>query len=260
MPRLVASDVDGTLLDNQGRLSRRTIAAVRALTDTGLVFVLVTARPPRWMHDLTEVVSDHGVALCSNGAFVYDVARGVVMSERTLARHSVLELVTALRREVPGIGFAVESANGFAREPSYADVHPRPPGTRTADVEELLDDLPGKLLARAPDLDGEQFLKTVTDVVGDAAVVAYSGASGLAEISAAGVTKAAVLAEWAAERDVAADQVWAFGDMPNDLPMLEWAGTAFAVGNAHRDVVAAASYVVGDNDHDGVAEVLELIV
>ncbi len=90
--------------------------------------------------------------------------------------------------------------------------------------------------------------------------MAYSGAGGLAEISAPGVTKAAALESFCADLGVGAQDVWAFGDMPNDLPMIVWAGTSFAVANAHPDVLAAADHVCASNDEDGVAQVLEGLV
>ncbi len=104
------------------------------------------------------------------------------------------------------------------------------------------------------------FLSAVVETVGERAIVAYSGSSGLAEMSAPGVTKAAVLADWCADWGISAGDVVAFGDMPNDLPMLTWAGTSYAVANAHPDVVAAASHTCPSNDEDGVASVLEAIV
>ncbi len=257
-PALIATDLDGTLLRSDGTLSPRSVAALRRAQDRGIEVVVATARPPRWMHDLIEAVGDHGIAICSNGAYVYDVGRRRVLAERPIVADVVQGMVSALRQAIPGISFAVENAVGFGREPSYVDMHRSPPDSPVKDIADLLQPLPGKLLARAPELDAEEFLRIVTDVVGESAVVAFSGASGLAEISAAGVTKAAVLAEWAAERGVRAAQVWAFGDMPNDLAMLEWAGTSFGVANAHADVEAVVDHVVPSNDDDGVARTIEL--
>ena len=96
----------------------------------------------------------------------------------------------------------------------------------------------------------------MTEVVGDRAEVGFSGALGLAEMTAPGVTKASGLAAWCDERGVSAAEVWACGDMPNDLPMLRWAGRAFAVANAHTDVLAIADEVIASNDDDGVASLL----
>ncbi|MDQ3094627.1 MAG: HAD family hydrolase, partial [Actinomycetota bacterium] len=228
-PRLVATDLDGTLLRSDGSASARTVRAIQGIQQAGVEVVVATARPPRWMHDLVEVVGDHGVAICSNGAFVYDVVNRRVLSEQTLVEQVLIELVSRLREAIPGIGFAVESSAGYGREPAYVDLLRTPANAPVADIEDLLDPLPGKLLARAPELEPREFLHRVVDVVGEQAIVHISGTGGLAEISAAGVTKAASLVEWCARLDIAASDVWAFGDMPNDVPMLDWAGVSFAV-------------------------------
>ena len=257
-PLLVASDLDGTMLRSDGTLSERTVSAVAAIERAGIRFVLATARPPRWMHDLLPVVGHDGLAICSNGAFVYDVVRRAVVAERTISRSVVGEIVASLRSAIPGISFAVETRVGFGMEPTYVDLYTPPEGTPVADVAALLEsDEPGKLLARAPGFDDAAFLSRVVEVVGTRAVVAHSGVGGLAEMSARGVTKAAVLRDWAADMGVDAADVVAFGDMPNDLAMLSWAGTSYAVANAHPDVLAAATHRCGSNDEDGVAEVLE---
>lgn len=259
VPRLVVSDLDGTLLRSDGTFSARTVAAIEGVQAAGIGWMIATARPPRWMHDLAPVIGEGGVAVCSNGAFVYDVASRVILDERAIVHETVRDIVTDLRTAVPDVGFAAEGRDGLFKEPHYDDVHRESEVGGIADVLDLPAP-PGKLLARSISLDPVAFLERVTDVVGVRAVVAYSGASGLAEISAAGVTKAAVLDEVCRERSVLPGEVWAFGDMPNDLAMLSWAGTAFAVANAHPDVLAAADHVVQSNDEDGVAEVLESLV
>ena len=93
--------------------------------------------------------------------------------------------------------------------------------------------------------------------MGERGHLAYSGAHGLAEINPRGVTKAVALEQWCGRLGIAAADVWAFGDMPNDLPMLRWAGVGYAVANAHPDVLAEADAVCPANDDDGVAATLE---
>lgn len=257
-PRLIATDLDGTLLRSDGTVSARSVAALRAVSDAGLETVLVTARPPRWLDELAHVVGTRGVAICGNGAFRYDVAGRRVFGERTIARDVVTEIVRDLREQVPGTGFAAERHSGLAAESMFAAIHDHPEDLVTTTEIELLEDAAvGKLLARNPHLTDEEFIGVATEVVGERGIVAFSGAGGLAEISAVGVTKAAALAEWCRELGIAAEDVWAFGDMPNDLPMLTWAGRSFAVTNAHADVHAAATDHCPGNDEDGVAVVLE---
>jgi HAD superfamily hydrolase (TIGR01484 family) len=259
-PALVASDLDGTLLHSDGTVSPRTVAAVRAVQDAGIHWVVATARPPRWLHDLVDVVGDHGVAICSNGAFVYDVVGRRVRSERTLTAEVLRGLVADLRSAVPDISFAVEHRDGFGREPAYEDAHREPDIVSVLTGSALFEPPPGKLLARSRSAPPDEFLRTVEEVVGESAVVAFSGASGLAEISAAGVTKSAVLADYCVDLSIPAEKVWAFGDMPNDVPLLSWAGTSFAVANAHEAARAAADHLCPANDEDGVAVVLEAML
>lgn len=259
-PALVATDLDGTLLGSDGLPSPRTVEAVRRVETAGIEFVVVTARPPRWMHELIDVIGAHGVAICTNGAFVYDVAERVILAERTIPWAIVAELAGDLRAAIPGVGFAVETIDGYGQEEHYVNLHDLPGGSPIGPVEGLFTAAPGKLLARAPGLPDEVFLAEVARVVGARAIVSVSGFGGLAEINASGVTKAAVLAEWCAERGIGAKSVWAFGDMPNDLPMLKWAGTSFAMANAHPDVIAVATHHAASNDDDGVAQVLEAML
>ncbi|MDQ2757500.1 MAG: Cof-type HAD-IIB family hydrolase [Actinomycetota bacterium] len=258
--RVVASDLDGTLLRTDGSLSDRTRAAWASAEQAGLSTVLVTARPPRWLDELESIVGAHGVALCGNGAFVYDVPSRTVIAQHGFDLPDVALLVGDLRRELPGIVFGAERRTGLSLDDGYHSDYPVPAGALRGPVEELSGDPVGKLLARHPHLGDEAFRARVAEVVGERGVVAYSGAGGLAEISAPGVTKAAALGRWCADLGVPASAVWAFGDMPNDLPMLVWAGTGVAVANGHADVVGAADLVTGANDDDGVARVVEHLV
>ena len=260
-PRLVATDLDGTLLRSDGSVSARTVAAMRAVAAVGVETVLVTARPPRWLHDLAEVVGARGIAVCGNGAFRYDVPARRVFAEQTIEPGVLAEVVGDLRREIPGTGFAAERASGLAAERMFAAIHDHPEDLVCTDRIERLDDArAGKLLARNPHLTDAEFLQAATEVVQERVLLAYSGAGGLAEMSAPGVTKAAALESWCTELGITAAQVWAFGDMPNDLPMLAWAGRAFAVANAHPQVLAVADELVPSNDADGVAVTLESLV
>lgn len=258
--RLVATDLDGTLLGKDGVCSQRTRAVLAAVEDAGIQVVMVTARPPRWLHGLADVVGGHGLALCANGAFVYDVRSRQVLREHCLDGAVVERIARDLRKALPGIVFAVETRIGFSRELGYLDDYTTPSDACAVTIEGLLDPLPGKILARCGGMAADLLHAVINDVVGDRAVVSYSGATGLAEISAAGVTKAAALGDWCATHGIDSADVIAFGDMPNDLPMLTWAGRSFGVANAHPDVLAMVDEVCASNDEHGVAQVLEALL
>lgn len=256
-PRLVATDLDGTLVHSDGSVTTRTRTVLERLNRRGVPVVFVTGRPLRWAVEVFEHVGDHGLAVVANGALVWNVPAHAVHRERLLDPATGLEVCRRIRRAVPGSTFAVETMDGIALEPAFLQRHQVPPGSRRGTVEELLDRPAVKLLARHEELPAQVFWDAAEAVVGDLAVITWSSATALLEISAAGVTKASTLALVCAELGVAPEEVVAFGDMPNDLPMLRWAGTSYAVANAHPSVRAAAGAVAPGNDEDGVAATLE---
>ncbi|MCW2621924.1 MAG: Cof-like hydrolase [Frankiales bacterium] len=256
-PKLVATDLDGTLVGSDGKVSARNAAAVAAVERAGVPFVMVTGRPPRWMAEISRQTAHRGLAICANGALLYDLHTERVLRSSLLEEDVAVEVVTALRMVMPDIAFAVEFADtGFGHEPGYVPSYPWPDRTE-AHAEELVVGGVVKLLARRPGMSADALLAAARDAVGDRATFTHSSADGLLEISATGVTKATGLAAYAEELGILAADVVAFGDMPNDLPLLAWAGTGVAVANAHGDVLAAADEVTGSNDDDGVAQVLE---
>ncbi|MEO7754705.1 MAG: HAD family hydrolase [Terracoccus sp.] len=261
-PRLVATDLDGTLLRGDGTLSERTVAVLRAAEEAGVHVVFVTARPPRWLDVLADAVAGHGTVICGNGAFVYAVASRRVTEVDGFATPVLHDIVRDLRLAAPGVRFAAERVAGLWSEPGFPHDpgHPVPHDAVSAPIEGLDDSVVGKLLARSTALGDEDFLTLVEQVVAERGHVAFSGAGGLAEVSSRGVTKAAALERWAARLGIGPEQVWAFGDMPNDLPMLRWAGTGWAVSNAHPDVLAASDRVCDSNDQDGVARAIEAVL
>jgi Cof subfamily protein (haloacid dehalogenase superfamily) len=265
--KLVATDLDGTLLHSDGSVSDRARAALKSAADAGLVVVFVTGRPPRWLDVLVEDTGYVGVAVGANGAVLYDMTTEEVVSAHTLDQDLMTELVGAIRKEFPQVQFAVEYGAGFAAEPGYVhDWQINPPydrrgvaiaKPRVGELAEIITEPAVKLLAKDREVDADLFLAAATALVGERATITHSSSFGLLEISAPGVTKATGLAEIADRHGVAPHQVAAIGDMPNDLPMLQWAGHSYAVANAHPSVQEVADEVVGSNDEDAVAQLIE---
>jgi Cof subfamily protein (haloacid dehalogenase superfamily) len=247
--RLAAIDLDGTLLRSDGTIGERTKRAIR---ETSLDIVLVTARGPMTIDVIADELGAGGTAICSNGALVFDLATRTVVRQRLLETEIALRLVHELRERLPGIRFAVEHER-FAHEPGFSawDWTP-PPGTRVADVVELLADPATKLVLRHADHETVAIQDLAREIVGEGLTVVASGSEAV-EVTAAGVNKATAVAELG----VPPEHVIAFGDYPNDIPMLTWAGRGVAMGNAHADVLAIADEVTATNDEDGVALVLE---
>ena len=248
--------MDGTLLRPDASLSERSRAALGRARASGIRVVLVTARGPRSVRVLAAELGLDGSAICSNGAIVLDLASGEVVRTLPLGTEVAARLVRELRARLPGILFAAESEE-IALEPGFAawEWNP-PPGTRYADGLELVTEPVAKLIVRHDTHALEAIAEAARELAGDDAAVTIPG-PWTVEISAAGVSKAAALAELCAELGVAPEEVVAFGAYPNDLPMLEWAGHAVAVANAHPDVLRAADEIAASNVDDGVAAVLE---
>lgn len=255
-PRLVASDLDGTLVRSDGTVSPRTVAAIAAVEAAGTPFVMVTGRPSRWMHPLVEATGHRGLAICANGAVLYDLHSERVVEAHLLTPDLAAEVVTALRAAVPGIAFAVEHPErGFGHEATYVPRWEQP--EQPQDVEALYDGGVIKLLGRHDDYGSDDLLAAAREALGDLAECTHSSDDGLLEISAVGISKASGLAAFAASHGIEAADVIAFGDMPNDIPMLSWAGHGVAMGNGHPEVLAVADEVTGSVDDDGVADVLQ---
>jgi Cof subfamily protein (haloacid dehalogenase superfamily) len=259
-PRLIVSDLDGTLLRSDETISDATLAELRRWADAGVPLVLATGRPPRWMLGVRDRLGG-GTAICCNGAVLLDLGGFTVLEEHPLTPDVLRTITGELRRRQPDTWFAVEYGDQFRHEPIYkprwdVDV----PGVAEATLEEMVAAPVAKLLARHEELTPEEFVALVEDVIGDRATVTHSSSDALAEISAVGVTKASGLAKVAARHGVGPEDVVVFGDMPNDIAAFEWVrtggGRAVAMAHAHPDLMAVATDVTGTNEDDGVAAFL----
>ncbi|MCI2237954.1 Cof-type HAD-IIB family hydrolase [Kineococcus sp. TRM81007] len=261
--RLVATDLDGTIVPRERPVSARTLAAFASCAAAGIPVVPVTGRPPRWVTPLAREAGLAGQVVCANGAVVYDLDADRVVRRHALDVEVVLEVVQRLRPRLPGIGFALEAVTGFRREERYATTFDTGLEHGVGPLEEQLADSPPvvKVLAKCPGVSSDEMLEVARDAVGDLVGVTHSNAvDSLIEVMAPGVSKASTLAEVARGRGVGPEGVVAFGDMPNDLEMLRWAGRSYAVADGHPDAVAAADGVAGACGDDGVAVVLERLL
>jgi Cof subfamily protein (haloacid dehalogenase superfamily) len=256
-PRLIASDMDGTLLRGDDTVSEATLAELDRWRADGVPVVLATGRPPRWMRKIREVLGT-GTAVCCNGAVLLDLERFEIVEETALEPETLQALTAELRRRLPDVWFAVEYGLEFRHEPVYrprwdVDV----PGVAEATLEEMVSAPAAKLLARSESADRDVFVTLVDEVVGDRATVTTSSGDALAEISAPGVTKATGLAAVAARHGIGPEDVVVFGDMPNDIAAFDWVreggGRAVAMAHAHPDLLLSATDVTASNEEDGVA-------
>ncbi|MCU1685478.1 MAG: Cof-like hydrolase [Amycolatopsis sp.] len=265
-PQLIASDVDGTLLGPLELLTERTVAVIRRATAADVPFVLVSGRPPRWIPRVAEAAGLTGYAVCANGAILYDVGADEIVEVHGLLDPMQLhDVATALDTALPGAKLAVERIGKRAVDPDvknyeYEHGYRNPWGDgegETASRAEVLGYPAVKLLVRHAGMTSDEMATAARTILDGTVDITFSSNSGLIEVAAHGVTKATGLAEVADRLGVGPDRIIAFGDMPNDLEMLRWAGHGVAMANAHPAVLAAADEVTGPNSEDGVAQVLE---
>lgn len=261
--RMVATDLDGTVVRSNGTISPRTLAAFDACLAAGVDIVFVTGRPPRWLADVVEQTGHRGFALCANGAVVYDLAQERVVRSHPIDRADVLEVRRRLLDAVPEATFALETLAGFRREEDYRPRWDTGQELLVGPVEDLLVDDPGvvKLLCRNESGTSDDLLLLAHDLLDGIAKPTHSNPNDtMLEVSALGVSKAAALSELASERGIDQSDVVAFGDMPNDLELLAWAGRGYAMTGGHPDAISAAPHLAPPCEEDGVAQVLEQLL
>jgi Cof subfamily protein (haloacid dehalogenase superfamily) len=257
--RWVASDLDGTLVRPDGTVSARTVAALDACERAGVTVAFVTGRPVRWLAPIVAATGHHGVAICANGAVVYDLEHERVLATRAMERDAARMIVAALRGALPGGAFSVEALGGFRREPGFRTRYDDD-AFAPAPVDELLagGDAILKILYRLEGATADDMLAAARPALAGLGEPVHSNSADcLLEIAAPGVSKAATLADLVAAAGFAPRDVVAFGDMPNDVPMLRWAGVGYAMADGHAEAIAAADEVAPPCVEDGVARVLE---
>jgi Cof subfamily protein (haloacid dehalogenase superfamily) len=262
-PKLIATDLDGTIVTHDGAISDRTVRAFTKARDLGVEVFFVTGRPPRWMPEIREAFG-FGSAICGNGAMLYDLMGDKVLEEWLIEIPEQFETVTRLRRSIPEVSFAVESHNYFHREKAYIprwDVGLDNIGVHT--IEEIIKAPALKMLARCSqqNLSSDEMLAIASKELEGLVTVTHSNPhDSLLEISALGVSKGATLARMAERFGITADECVTFGDNPNDFSMLAWAGRSYAMASGHPDGAKYAKSIAGPCEDDGVAIAIEALL
>ncbi|MFJ2770258.1 HAD family hydrolase [Streptomyces sp. NPDC087300] len=262
LPELIATAIDGTLVGPDGAVSDRTFRAIDRAREQGIPLVLVTGRSPDWMLRTAVPMAHDGYAICSAGAFVYDVANRSIVQDRLIPHNSLRQTIDRLSAVLPGIGFAAECASGMIYETAY-ELGDRPPeriARPLADVSALAALPVAKLLARHPRIHADDLLAEAQRVAGELVSTTRSNAPRLIEMTARGVTRATTLIRLCEAWGIERDRVVAFGDGTHDLAMLGWAARGYAMANAHGSVLEATPWRTTSNAEHGVARVLEELV
>jgi Cof subfamily protein (haloacid dehalogenase superfamily) len=262
VPRLIVTDLDGTFLSPDGTVSEQNRTAVLAAQGAGIPVLFATGRPVRWLDVVRDLPGRHPTVVASNGAVLYDLGADRVLDRVCVDADVALDAVRRIRGAVPDASFAFESGTRFGHEPAYrtwrtGDVADPALFTGPADEIARREDFV-KMLVQSRSSTPDQLLADVVAVVGDSLTVTHSATSefGLVEISGPGVSKASMLRRCCATLGIDPADVAAFGDMPNDLDMLTFAGQPHVVANAHPLLLGAGYPVVPGNDRSGVGRTI----
>ncbi|MFE2063249.1 HAD family hydrolase [Streptomyces sp. NPDC059467] len=256
---LIATDLDGTLLRGDDTLSERSLAALARAGRAGARHLVVTGRPAPRVRPLLDDLGCTGLAVCGQGAQVYDAAADRLLWSVTLDRELAETALGKIEAEVGQVYAAVDQdgVDGLTLiEPGYLMPHPTLPALRVDRRDDLWCAPISKVLLRHHTLSDDELATTARSVVGSLATVTMSG-PGTVELQPCGVTKATGLALAADHLGLSPRQAIAFGDMPNDIPMFDWASYGVAMANAHPELKAVADEITLSNEDDGIAVVLE---
>ncbi len=269
--RLIATDVDGTLLRSDHRtISERNRAAFAAAREAGVDVLAISGRQPYSIGAIVAGTALEGFIVGSNGSVAVDLATRAVLFEETLDVDAQRSLALALLEEFPDahVVSVRDAGNSYIAQHGYtgdqdpgAELALWPVTHRFADLDEVLEEPSLKLVIKHPDptIAPEQMLEVARGLAVPGTHPTTSGAPFL-EVGRAGVSKASALARFAADRGIDPADVVTFGDNLNDVEMLRWAGLGVAMGNAVAGAKEAADEVTLHHEADGVAVVIERLL
>ncbi len=262
-PKLIATDLDGTIVAHYGFISDRTKIAFAAAHAAGIHIYFITGRPIRWMKEIKDNFN-FGLGVCGNGALLYDFINEKVLEEWSFSVEAQLETVKRLRQVIPPVSFATEIGENFLREKKYVprwDIGEDNVGVDL--IEEVITAPALKMLARCSDgeFSSDEMLALASKALEGIATVTHSNSTdSLLEISAVGVSKGATLSRVAGRLGLTADDCVTFGDNPNDFSMLSWASRSWAMADGHPDLMKYAKFQTDPHQEDGVAKVIEQLL
>ncbi len=256
--RIVATDLDGTLLRGDLSVSDRTRRALALATRAGAHHLVVTGRPAAACREFLTALGYRGIAVCGQGAQLYDAGADRLLDSARLDLDLARSVVARVEEALGALELGVVTAppeSRFKVTPRFGE-RVRHGWDVTADRAELWSDPIDKLVLHHPEVPEDELAGVTEKLCGDDVSVVHS-VKGMVEVLPLGTTKGAGVARAARLLGFTGADTIAFGDMPNDIPLLAWASHGVAVANAHPELRAMADEIAPSNEEDGVATVLE---
>lgn len=269
MPRLIATDLDGTLLaSDHHTISPRNRAALAAAAEQGIRVMAVSGRQAYSIATIVAGTPLGSFAIGSNGSVGMDLATGTVQFEERLDVDAQTELTLAMMQRFPQLKATTVHNGGNLYLAQHGYDGDQDPGAaaaawpvlhRFADLADVLATPAVKLVLKDPEVPAHALLAAAEELAVPGCQPTISGAPFL-EVARAGVTKGAALARVCEDLGIDAADVMALGDNNNDVEMLAWAGHGVAMANATSDALAVAQDVTATNDEDGFAQAVERVL
>lgn len=253
--RLVAIDLDGTLLDDSKQVSEQTIRALCGLPERGVRVVIASARPPRSVRHIYRQLKLDTWQVNYNGALIWDEPNAKAVFHQPLPGELVYQIIHNARAEFPQVLVSCEILDRWYTDRLEQDFTTETGRMFKPDVicpaEEFCGQDITKLLLLGQPLILEQVAEVITQTHGkQIAMVQTEGT--LLQIMDKRVSKAAAVRKVAQHYGIPLEQVMAIGDAPNDVGMLQQAGVAVAMDNAHPRVKQEADWIAPSNNDHGV--------
>lgn len=257
--KLIATDLDGTLLRPDETVSERTRQALAAATAAGAAHIIVTGRAVPWTRHILDALEYKGLAVCGQGGQVYHAGEHRLLTSVTLDRQLAGLALSKIEAETGPLHLAA-SRDGLEGEvlvgPGYRVQEGPLPNVLLDDPGELWAAPLNKVYIQHPTLDDDALARAARQIAGDLVGVTVAG-EGIVELLPLGLSKATGLSLAARRLGITAKETLAFGDMPNDIPMFAWSAHGVAMANAHDELKAVAHELTASHEEDGVAVVLE---
>ncbi len=264
--RLVALDLDGTLLDSQLQIRRQTVETLQRVREKGVQVMIVTGRHHTAVYPYWHQLNLELPAICCNGTYLYDFCGKRPLAGNPMTLQESRELLALARRHAIHLMVYVDDVMGYEVDSPHIgnllkwsatlpeDLRPRI--ERVASFDRFLDggEMLWKFLAFGEDMEA---LHAFDDEVSEHLdLSSVWSARNRIDIAHGGNSKGHRLAEFIALKNISPQEVIAFGDQDNDKEMLELVGFGVAMGNSRPEVQKHADWVAGTNDSDAIADVL----
>jgi Cof subfamily protein (haloacid dehalogenase superfamily) len=255
--RAVVTDLDGTVLDEERRVSPATVRAAADLTTRGIPLIVATDRSPAWVGTLAQLLESVNVAVCCGGAIGWCPATAEILWRDVIPADTVDRIARFIAEDLPETGIAAYDGERWRLTETFATHGPKRAGPCEVVSTERVAEHPACALSLwHPTERRDAAMHALSACVQLPATISQRPATGVTDIGPPGTDKASGVRRALTEIRVAPAHAIAFGDMPNDLPMFALCGYSVAVANAHPDVIAAATSVAECVHDDGFARTL----